>query len=86
MIDGFGINQPVTVGFYLKGRPWTRPTGETKWFKTLSAWDVQDNEHPGDRDERLERMGHMQGELSKLNQLSERDERGETFDDSDIPF
>ncbi len=41
MIDPFGVGEEITVSFNLKGRQWTSPQGEVKYFNTLEAWKVQ---------------------------------------------
>lgn len=41
MIDPFGVGEEITVSFNLKGREWTSPQGEVKYFNTLEAWKVQ---------------------------------------------
>jgi len=39
-MDNFKIGQKVVVGFNLRGREWTSPQGEVKYFNTLEAWKV----------------------------------------------
>lgn len=41
IIDPFGVGEEITVSFNLKGRQWTSPQGEVKYFNTLEAWKVQ---------------------------------------------
>jgi hypothetical protein len=41
LIDAFGVGEEITVSFNLKGREWTSPKGEVKYFNTLEAWKVQ---------------------------------------------
>lgn len=41
MLDGFKVGQSVTVGCNVKGRKWTSPQGEDKYFITLHAWTIQ---------------------------------------------
>lgn len=41
LIDTFGVGEEITVSFNLKGRQWTSPQGEVKYFNTLEAWKVQ---------------------------------------------
>lgn len=41
IIDPFGVGEEITVSFNLKGRQWTSPQGEVKFFNTLEAWKVQ---------------------------------------------
>lgn len=40
-LDQFQIGQNVTVSFNLKGREWTNPQGEKKYFNTLEAWKIE---------------------------------------------
>jgi hypothetical protein len=40
LLDGFEINQNVEVSFNLRGREWSSPAGEIKYFNTLDAWRV----------------------------------------------
>jgi hypothetical protein len=43
LLDGidFGIGQTVEVSINLRGREWTSPTGEVKYFNTLEAWKIE---------------------------------------------
>ena len=41
MLDPFMEGQSVEVSFNLRGREWTSPTGEVKYFNTLDAWRVE---------------------------------------------
>jgi hypothetical protein len=41
LIDSFKVNQEVSVSFNLRGRKWTNPQGETKYFNSLQAWRVE---------------------------------------------
>ena len=38
MLDGFNEQDQVEVSFNLRGREWTSPQGEVKYFNTLDAW------------------------------------------------
>lgn len=40
LLDKFSVGQEVEVHFNLKGRKWTDPKGETKYFNTLQAWKI----------------------------------------------
>lgn len=40
MLDNFSAGQNVTISFNLKGRKWTDPKGEDKYFNTLQAWRI----------------------------------------------
>lgn len=39
-IDKFEIGEKIEVTFNLKGREWTSPQGEVKYFNTLEAWRI----------------------------------------------
>jgi len=40
LIDQIGEGQEVEVCFNLRGREWTSPQGDTKYFNTLEAWRI----------------------------------------------
>lgn len=40
IMDGYNLGDEVTVNFNLKGRKWTNPQGEVKYFNTLQAWRI----------------------------------------------
>tara|TARA_R110000803_G_scaffold208127_1_gene276600 strand:- start:587 stop:928 length:342 start_codon:yes stop_codon:yes gene_type:complete len=40
LIDGFSVGQSVTVNFNLRGREWTSPKGEIRYFNTIEAWKI----------------------------------------------
>ena len=41
LIDGFNVGDKIEVTFNLRGREWSNPQGEKKYFNTLEAWRVQ---------------------------------------------
>ncbi|HAR67053.1 MAG TPA: hypothetical protein DCR55_12680 [Lentisphaeria bacterium] len=43
-IDGFQPGQNVVVHFDLRGRKWTSPSGEVKYFVSLNAWRIEDGQ------------------------------------------
>jgi hypothetical protein len=40
-IDKLAIGQDVTISINLKGREWTSPQGEVKYFNTIQGWSVK---------------------------------------------
>lgn len=38
LLDGINVNDQIEVSFNLRGREWTSPQGEVKYFNTLEAW------------------------------------------------
>ena len=45
-IDGIGVGDHVAINFNLKGRKWTDPKGETKYFNSLQAWRIDKKNSP----------------------------------------
>ncbi len=41
MLDGLTEGENVEVSFNLRGREWTSPQGEVKYFNTLDAWRIE---------------------------------------------
>ncbi len=41
MVDNLHPGERVSVHFNLRGREWTSPQGEVKYFNTLDAWKVE---------------------------------------------
>lgn len=40
-LDRFKVGDSVEVSFNLRGREWSSPAGEIKYFNTLDAWRVE---------------------------------------------
>jgi hypothetical protein len=41
VLDTYSTGEKVEVEFNVRGREWRSPSGETKYFTTLSAWKIQ---------------------------------------------
>jgi len=41
LIDQYSIGAEIKVHFNLRGREWTSPQGEVKYFNTLEAWRLE---------------------------------------------
>ena len=41
LIDNYAVGSEIKVHFNLRGREWTSPKGEVKYFNTLEAWRVE---------------------------------------------
>ena len=39
-IDGYNVGDEVQVTFNIRGREWTSPQGEVKYFVSLNAWKI----------------------------------------------
>ena len=79
MLDGYSVEDEVEVSFNLRGREWTSPQGEVKYFNTLDAW-------------RIEKVGQgmPQGGPSDMNlnpvPASAPSASTEAAEDDDLPF
>ena len=80
MLDNFNVGDEVKVLFNLKGREWTSPQGEVKYFNTIDAW-------------RMEKIGAGQSQSQPAaNQNSGNKENNNppvftsTSADDDLPF
>lgn len=40
-LDRLAVGSDIEVYFNLRGREWTNPQGETKYFNTLQAWKIE---------------------------------------------
>ena len=40
-LDGFKVENLIEVDFDIRGREWTSPQGEVKYFNTLQAWRLK---------------------------------------------
>ncbi len=75
LIDQYNVGDEIKVHFNLRGREWTSPKNEVKYFNTLEAW-------------RLEGGAGASANLSASNALTET---ATTFtaassQDDDLPF
>jgi hypothetical protein len=41
LIDNYQVGEEIKVSFNLKGREWTSPQGEVKYFTTIDAWRIE---------------------------------------------
>ena len=51
LLDSFQVGQLVEISFDLRGREWTNPQGQVKYFNTLQAWKLvpeQSSANPSD--------------------------------------
>jgi single-strand DNA-binding protein len=79
LIDSFNVGDEVKVYFNLKGREWTSPQGETKYFNTIDAWKMEKLGGSG--------SGHNQGNQQQSNQNSSSSPVfTSNVADDDLPF
>jgi hypothetical protein len=47
LIDNYNVGAEIKVHFNLRGREWTSPQGEVKYFNTLEAWRIEGGANSG---------------------------------------
>ena len=40
VLNGYNVNDMVAIGVNLRGREWTSPQGEVKYFNTIQGWRI----------------------------------------------
>ena len=40
MLDKYNVGEDVTVNINLRGREWTSPKGEVRYFNTIEGWRI----------------------------------------------
>lgn len=70
LIDGYQEGAMLDVSFNLRGRSWTSPQGDTRYFNSLEAWRINPAEGEGQAapPQKAQPVGHSAG------------------DDDDLPF
>lgn len=41
LLDDVSVGQPVTISINIRGREWTSPRGEVKYFVSIQGWKIQ---------------------------------------------
>lgn len=41
LLNNLQVGQPIKVGINLRGREWTNPQGETRYFNSIQGWKVE---------------------------------------------
>jgi hypothetical protein len=74
LVDGLQNGDSIEVSFNLRGREWTSPQGEVKYFNTLEAW-------------RIEKMGGAPAAAAMPNTASNTIEQlSNDAEGDDLPF
>jgi hypothetical protein len=61
LLDPFKVGNQLEVSFNLRGREWTSPAGEVKYFNTLEAWRL----------ERLDGSGESIQDKARVDQIED---------------
>ena len=81
LLDSFQANDYVEVSFNLRGREWTSPQGEVKFFNTIEAWRIE-------KQGQSQPMGMPSSGPSAMDMGSDSlpGVGASTEDDDDLPF
>ena len=60
MLDSIKVGDAIDVHFNLKGRKWTDPKGEVKYFNTLQAWKIESAQNGGGAPPQDQGQEHME--------------------------
>ena len=50
LLNTFSVGQKVRININLRGREWTNPQGETKYFNSIQGWRIETLEQEGQGD------------------------------------
>tara|TARA_B100000575_G_C23131464_1_gene656396 strand:- start:2578 stop:2952 length:375 start_codon:yes stop_codon:yes gene_type:complete len=45
LLNNYQVGQNVKIGINLRGREWTNPEGETKYFNSIQGWRIDELEN-----------------------------------------
>ena len=89
LLEGFQAGDQVDVSFNLRGREWTSPTGDVKYFNTLEAWRIERSNQGASTGQ----MGGQMGGMAPVNlnpiaapAASAPSAISESVADDDLPF
>ena len=81
LLDSYKKGDEINVHFNLKGRKWTDPKGEVKYFNSLQAWKLEGNTAPATGG------GNTPPPMdSGMDQMEEPGWISEGGDEDDLPF
>ena len=83
LADKFSIGNQVRVHFNLRGRAWTSPSGEVKYFSSLDAWKV--DTLSGASEQQTQPMQQLQ-QLQQVQQVQRPTQVQQAPIENDLPF
>lgn len=73
LLDHYKVGQDVEVGINLRGREWTNPQGETKYFNSIQGWKIK-------------KLGEAPAPKQATKQEIEKIANAPVEDHDDLPF
>ena len=43
LLDNYNVGDSISIDINIRGREWTSPTGEVKYFTSISGWRIESN-------------------------------------------
>lgn len=78
ILDQYNEGDKVTVGINLRGREWTSPQGEVKYFNSINGWKIDRVSAAGPGPEQNSAPAPDQGSTPDMPPMQEEDD--------DLPF
>jgi hypothetical protein len=79
-VNDFKVNEPVQVSFFIRGREWTSPQGEVKYFNSLEIWSIKKIDVAGAS------SSSMSAQIEPPIRTTEEVQSFTNSDDDDLPF
>lgn len=79
-LDNYLEGDKVVISFNLRGREWTSPTGEVKYFNTLDLWRIENVQEFG----KLNNTNNF-AESPSQDTINQKEDV-KAADDDDLPF
>lgn len=76
LLDKYNIGDVLDVHYNLRGREWTNPQGEVKYFNSLQAWRIEGEPIPANQVP----QGNPQDAFEPADDVQQEE------DDNDLPF
>lgn len=76
ILNNYKEGDKVTIGINLRGREWTNPQGETKYFNSITGWKINKISN-SDFEPKTETTSNHQANVSPFD---------EDEDEDDLPF
>ena len=77
-VNDLKVNDSVQVSFFIRGREWTSPQGEVKYFNSLDIWSIKKMEGAA--------TGAAMGAQEPPMRTAEEVQSFTSSDDDDLPF
>ena len=81
ILDKYSIGDVVEVSFNLRGREWTSPQGELKYFNSLEAWRIEKAGSTGTMSDI-----NMESDAMAVSKTESLLESSSNEEDDDLPF